>query len=402
MKKNRVSFYFVTFLALIYFVSQFNRASLGAIPEMLIIEFSINNEQLGRLGGIFFLSFALVQIPVGILLDRFNPLKVILVMLLFILLGTLLLFIAKSYKMLILARILQGIGCGVCLMGPLVIIARCFSKNKFSQYSGYVMGLGGLGALFATKPFYLITLKFGWRFGFLITACFILLLTLYILYFLIKSKNKFYENQNKPKLDFSCYLTIFSNRNFLLMLPMSIFGYASFAFLLTLWGNRYLLEIQRLKGEQISEILMLMALFWTIGSIFYGYLEKKFKKKNIVIISTCTMILLLFVLGCFTNLSLINNYIIFSFIGFTGAYTLIVISHYRVLFKEAIIGKVLTAANLFNFGGVFFIQWFTGFIIHIFVDNFNFQKQEGFSIAFLSVILFLLISTFLYSKTDNV
>ena len=88
--------------------------------------------------------------------------------------------------------------------------------------------------------------------------------------------------------------------------------------------------------------------------------------------------------------------------GFTGAYTLIVISHYRVLFKEAIIGKVLTAANLFNFGGVFFIQWFTGFIIHIFVDNFNFQKQEGFSIAFLSLVLLLVVSTFLYSKTDNV
>ena len=79
--KKKISLYFVLCLSLIYFISQFNRASLGAIPEVIIKEFLINNEQLGRLGGIFFLSFALVQIPIGILLDRFNPLKVIFFML---------------------------------------------------------------------------------------------------------------------------------------------------------------------------------------------------------------------------------------------------------------------------------------------------------------------------------
>ena len=47
-------------------------------------------------------------------------------------------------------------------------------------------------------------------------------------------------------------------------------------------------------------------------------------------------------------------------------------SHYRVLFEEAIIGKVLTTANLFNFFGVFIIQWFTGVII------FNLNEKYGF------------------------
>ena len=44
-------------------------------------------------------------------------------------------------------------------------------------------------------------------------------------------------------------------------------------------------------------------------------------------------------------------------------------SHYRVLFEEAIIGKVLTTANLFNFFGVFIIQWLTGVIIFNLMKN---------------------------------
>ena len=57
--QKKISLHFVLCLSLIYFISQFNRASLGAIPEVIIKEFLINNEQLGRLGGIFFFIICL-------------------------------------------------------------------------------------------------------------------------------------------------------------------------------------------------------------------------------------------------------------------------------------------------------------------------------------------------------
>ena len=146
---------------------------------------------------------------------------------------------------------------------------------------------------------------------------------------------------------------------------------------------------------------MIMALFWTLGSIFYGYLEKVFRKKNIVICSTAFIVFFLIILSIEKNLSTLNNYIIFSLLGFIGAYTLIVISHYRALFEENIIGKVLTAANLFNFGGVFFVQWLTGFIIFISIEKFKYDKDLGYSAALLIMAIFLGIAIFFYSKTDN-
>ena len=89
------------------------------------------------------------------------------------------------------------------------------------------------------------------------------------------------------------------------------------------------------------------------------------------------------------------------FLGFFGAFTLILMSHYRVLFESAIIGKVLTSANLFNFLGVFIIQWLTGIIILNLNEKYGFSITTSFNVAFLMVIICLLISTFLYLRTDE-
>ena len=84
------------------------------------------------------------------------------------------------------------------------------------------------------------------------------------------------ENKNIKKIHYNlrAFKKIFFNKNFLLMLPMSMFGYASAAFILTLWGGKFLSAVHNYTLENISFILMFMALFWTLGSFSYGYIEK--------------------------------------------------------------------------------------------------------------------------------
>ncbi len=186
------------------------------------------------------------------------------------------------------------------------------------------------------------------------------------------------------------------------MLPMSIIGYASFAFILTLWGGKFLSLVHGISKENISFILMLMALFWTMGSFAFGYLEKKIRRKKFILIISALLIAILIGLLCLNEFNHIFHLtIVFCLIGFFGAFTLILISHYRALFDENIIGKVLTTANLFNFSGVFIIQWFTGFIIYNLNEKYNLPIQTSFTVAFFSVIFFLIIAIFFYFKTDE-
>ena len=389
----------IILLSSIYFISQFSRASLGVVVIDIAADLNLNSEQIGRLGGVFFLSFALTQVPLGIILDAFNPIKIITFMMAIIFLGSFLFGIADNYSLLILARILQGVGCGVCLMGPLVVLTKILSAKDFALYSGIVMGLGGLGALFATEPFFYIVSKVGWGSAFYYFSFFIFFL-IFLLYLFPKEKKL--ETKSKINLNFNAFKKILFNKNFLLMLPMSMFGYASAAFILTLWGGKFLSTVHNFTIENISLILMFMALFWTLGSFSYGYIEKKINNKKLIITFSSLMMAFLISLLC---ISIIDNkiffLILFCLLGFFGAFTLILMSHYRVLFEEAIIGKVLTTANLFNFFGVFIIQWFTGVIIFNLNEKYGFSIATSYNFAFSMIILCLLISTIFYLRTDE-
>merc|ERR1711991_1046887 len=106
---------------------------------------------------------------------------------LIIFIGSYLFGTAENYTLLIIARILQGVGCGVCLMGPLVVLTKILSAKDFALYSGIVMGLGGLGALFATEPFFYVVSQIGWSLAFKRVAFFILFL-IFSLFFYPKDK----------------------------------------------------------------------------------------------------------------------------------------------------------------------------------------------------------------------
>jgi len=221
----------IILLSSIYFISQFSRASLGVVVIDIAADLNLNSEQIGRLGGIFFLSFALTQVPLGIILDAFNPIKIIIYMMFIVFSGFFLFRFADNYSLLILARILQGVGCGVCLMGPLVVLTKILGPKDFALYSGIVMGLGGLGALFATEPFFYIVSKVGWGSAFYYFS-FLILFLIFLLYLFPKEKKL--ETKSKTNFNFKAFKKILFNKNFLLMLPMSMFGYASAACILTL------------------------------------------------------------------------------------------------------------------------------------------------------------------------
>ncbi|MBF96518.1 MAG: hypothetical protein CFH34_01123 [Alphaproteobacteria bacterium MarineAlpha9_Bin4] len=400
MNKKKISLILLLVLASVYFISQFLRSALGITGLSISEDFQLNYEQLGRLGGIFFLSFALMQVPLGIILDKINPLKIIFFMLIIIYLGTLLLSFSNSFELIFFARILQGIGCSACLMGPLVYIAKKSSKESFSKLSGIIMGLGGLGALFAFSPFYELTLILGWKVSFFVFSFLILGVIAAIFYYLTFEKN--YLPSKNCKTEISSFIFIFTNKNFLMILPMSIFGYASFAFLLTLWGSKFLILKQTINELDIANILMFTALFWSLGSIFFGYaIQKISKNKTLVIFSASTLIFLLILLA----LKEINNYnlilSIFCIYGFLGAFTLLVLDHYRKLFNQDILGRVLTCANLFNFGGVFFVQWITGLLIEFTTEKVGFSFEKAFSASFLMVSFFLFLSILFYFKSDE-
>ena len=153
----------VGILCLVYTVSQFLRSSTGVIAPNLAADLGLAPEGLGILSGAFFLSFALAQIPVGILLDRYGARITMICAIGIAILGCFVFALAQGEAGLTLARILMGLGCSAMRMGPLMIYRWWFAPEKFAMLSGLQISIGTLGALMATAPLAYATEMFGWR-----------------------------------------------------------------------------------------------------------------------------------------------------------------------------------------------------------------------------------------------
>ena len=397
LKYKNQFFYIMLVLCAGYTVSQFLRTSLGVLSPNLMHDFNINPNNMGLLGGVFFLSFAIFQIPAGILIDKYGPRKVMSSVIIFAVLGSIIFALSNSFYILLIGRVLMGLGCSICLMGSLVLITRWTDSDQFSKLAGIILAVGGIGGLLATTPLSYFSELFGWRLSFWLAAA-VTFCVMVLYYFILEDrKNDLILNRSNETISLKNLLFILKERNFKFMIPMSLMSYSSLVVILGLWGAPYLKDIHGLDSVERGKILMLMAISWNIGSFVFGRLRSIFGNyKNVVIFGATGVIILLFILSIITDINSIYLYILFCILGFFGAFSVALISHYQVLFDKEYMGRALSTANFFNFGGVFFVQWLTGKIIYLMGGDSTGAPIEAYRLAFLFVAILLLISLCIY------
>ena len=154
----------ITALVLGYTLSQFYRAFLAVLTPQLQAELQITSTQLGDASGLLFLTFALMQVPIGFALDRVGPKRTTAILHMVGGAGGALLFaFAQSPAQIIWAMGLIGVGCAPVLMGSMYIFARNYPAAVFGTLSGVLIGVGSLGNLGAALPLSLAAEALGWR-----------------------------------------------------------------------------------------------------------------------------------------------------------------------------------------------------------------------------------------------
>ena len=146
-----------------YFLSNFFRSANAVIADDLVRDLSLSPGQLGAMSGVFFVSFALAQFPLGWALDRFGARLTTGGLLLSSVLGSLLFASAQTYAVLALGRMFIGLGMAGALMGSLKTFSHTFTPREFPAVSGMFVALGALGLVAATAPLEFLSKALGWR-----------------------------------------------------------------------------------------------------------------------------------------------------------------------------------------------------------------------------------------------
>ena len=146
-----------------YFLSYHFRTANAVVGPVLAEEFALGAADLGLLTSTYFLVFGAIQLPLGMLLDRFGARRVEAFLLLFAAAGAAVFASADGVAGLALGRGLIGFGVSACLMASFKSFSQWFPLERQASLTGWIMTSGTLGALVASAPLDAVLQIASWR-----------------------------------------------------------------------------------------------------------------------------------------------------------------------------------------------------------------------------------------------
>ena len=392
INKNKTILIFCVF-AFGFFISNLLRSITATLTPVLSSEFNLSAGNLGLLAGGYFLGFSIMQIPAGILLDRFGPKKVIGYFLIIALIGTISFALAKSFTGLLISRVFIGVGVAACLMGPLTGYRVWFEKKYQQRSNSWMLMVANIGFVTSTLPVQILIPVIGWRSIFIIIAALILISIVLISLFIPSWKTQInkVENTNIKSLS-----QIWRNKFFISLIPLAFFNYGGVQAIQTLWAGPWMLNVSGYNAIQSATGLFWINVTMLFSFLIWGYFLPKISSTRIesmkivklgLPISYLVLLLLIF-MGEKAGATMFALYILSS----------IVISLTQpaiaLNFPSHLAGKSLTSLNVFLFSGTFFVQWIIGLMV-------DFSRRLGANIVLsyqisFSIFLFACILSYLF------
>ena len=153
----------VLVFGLAYFLSYAMRAINAVIAPALSADLHLTNADLGLLSAAYFMGFGLMQLPIGVWLDRHGPRRTESALLLFGALGAAIFASSDTLLGVWIGRALIGVGVSACLMAAFKAFRVWYPPERQSQLGSYMLVIGTAGALSATVPVALLLPVVGWR-----------------------------------------------------------------------------------------------------------------------------------------------------------------------------------------------------------------------------------------------
>lgn len=271
----------------VYTLAVFHRTSLGVAGLVAAERFHISASQLATFTVLQLVVYAGMQIPVGILLDRFGSKRLLLVGLTLVTVGQFWFAFAGTFEVGLAARVLLGIGDAMIFTSMLRLVALWFRVKQapiITQVSGMV---GQLGAVAAATPLAAALSRFGWEKAFAIPAS--LGVLLWILLFLIV-KDSPYAGVAVEKIKVRALARtlgeVWGNPGTRLGLWIHFTGQFGATVFTMLWGFPFLVKGQGLSETTAGTLLIILTLSAMVAGPVVGHLTGRlpYRRSQIVLV----------------------------------------------------------------------------------------------------------------------
>ena len=269
-----------------FFYKYLIQVSPSVMTHDLMQTFQVDGAGLGNLSACYFYAYLLMQIPVGIILDKFSP-RVITSLAIFICaISTWLFSITDSLLLACISRAMMGLGAAFAAVSCMKSASLWFPVKRFALVSGMCMTAAMCGAVFGQMPLSFLVAHVGWRGALQWVALLGMGLSL-LYYFIVQDRTTHrYAGVAMPDSKLSPASILTSKQAWLLSLysglafaPVSVFG--------GLWGVPFLQQAYNLSTARAAWSVSVIFIGFAVGSPLAGWLSDHIgRRKPLMMLGT--------------------------------------------------------------------------------------------------------------------
>lgn len=266
--------------ALFLFYEMGVQVSPSIMTRQLMRDFGIDSWSLGLMASFYFYSYTVMQIPAGLLFDRFGPRSLLSSAAVICALGTLFFSFTETVVLGAIGRFFMGIGSSFAFIGVLVVAARWFDGKYFAFLVGLAQFLAALGAISGEVPLAAAVEAYGWRdvmFWLMGAGLVLALLNFFVLR--DRPEHEHYEVMEKENSLGTHLRQVVMRPQTWAVALYAFSGWGPMALFASLWGIPYLMEKFQISNSLAATTTMMMWLGLAFGSPFVGYLSDRMGRR---------------------------------------------------------------------------------------------------------------------------
>lgn len=266
--------------ALFYCYAFFQRVAPSVIVDSMMADFSVGAAIAGMLSGIYFYTYAGMQIPIGLLLDRFGPRVMLAAFALLSCVGSALFATASGLGPAYGGRALVGLGAAVTWVGTLKLASVWFPPRRFAMVTGLTLAMGMAGAVGGQVPLAAIVQAFGWR-GAMWGASAVAGVLAVVLWLFVREGD--HSEATRPPeghgLGQGLRIVLQTPQTYVISLYSLTMAGPMLAFA-GLWGVPYLMQAHGMARGDAAMTTSLMLVGWGIGAPLTGWVSDRMGRRR--------------------------------------------------------------------------------------------------------------------------
>lgn len=257
----------------------------SVMADPMMKTFAVSAEGFGVISAFYFYAYAPMQLPAGVLFDRYGPRKLMTAAITLCAFGSFFFASTESVFTAAIGRFMIGIGSAFSFIGVLVLLSRWFMPYHFAILAGVAQAMSSVGAMFGEIPLAALTESIGWRQASFLLAAIGFIMAILIWFFIQDHPSQ--STQPKPTQKFrdewlrlvevcsNAYTWQTGAYAFTIWTPIAVFA--------ALWGVPYLQEKYQVSVVVASGMCSMIWLGIGIGSPLLGWLSDRFNTRRLAL-----------------------------------------------------------------------------------------------------------------------